>query len=456
MHAPITVMKFGGSVLSTATDLKKVAAIIKARKPEQKAIIVSALKGVTDSLIAASNFALLKEHSVKEYCEELKRLHLAVLEGITNTTIKTNAKDLIEQKTLLVEKALLGINYTQEVTPKTFDLIQTFGERLSAILVCAFLNDAGEKSIVAEAHEIGLLTNGLFGKARAIEKTEQALREKLLPLLKEQTVVITGFFGADATGNICCFGRGGSDYSAGIIAAALDAQRLELWKDVPGFYSADPKTVKNALLLKELSYDEAEEIGYFGAKILHPRTIEPAQRKGIPIIVKNVLTPNIDGTIINSNQAKTKKIITAISSKTGIIAITVHSNDMVSTPGILAKIFDPIAKASIDVDFVSTGETGVSFSIEKKEKEHALAALQTLNGAFKITVEENIALLGIIGNGLKESPGTAALILQALADAGINTEMISAGASPTNLSIIIKENNLSKAIIAIHKIIKGN
>ncbi len=452
----VTVMKFGGSVLSTEQDLKRVAEIIKARKKEQKVIVVSALKGVTDSLIAASRFALLKEHSIKEYCEELKRQHLALVGGLKDKTIATNARDLIEEKTLVIEKTFLGVNYLGEISPKAFDLIQTFGERLSTVLVAAYLNDAGEKSVSMEAHESGICTNGCFGKARAIEKTGTELKNKLLPLLREKiTVVITGFFGADEQGNICCFGRGGSDYSAGIIAAALDAEKLELWKDVPGFYSADPKAVKGAILLKELSYDEAEEIGYFGAKILHPNTIGPVRKKEIPIIVKNVLTPNIDGTIITANNRQAKKIIKAISNKTGIAAITLKSAEMVSTPGVLAKIFDPIANANIDVDFVSTSETTVSFTIDKKDREKAMKALDSLGVCFdKTSIEEDIALIGVIGEGMKHTIGISGKIFQALGQKGICVEMISQGASEINISIIIKEKQLNDAINAIHEIIE--
>jgi len=452
----VTVMKFGGSVLGTEKDLQRVAEIIKARNKEKKVLVVSAIKGVTDSLIAASSFALLKEHSIKEYCEELKRQHIIVLDGIKNPAIKTNARNLIEEKTIAVEKTLLGVNYLGEISPKAFDLIQTFGERLSAILVAAYLNDAGEKSVSIEAHEAGLHTNGAFGKARAVQKAETGLKNKLMPLLEEGiTIVITGFFGCDEKGEICCFGRGGSDYSAGIIASALNAEKLELWKDVPGFYSADPKEVKNAIMLKELSYDEAEEIGYFGAKILHPKTIEPVRKKEIPLIVKNVLTPEIDGTIITSKNRQAKKIIKAISKKTGIAAITLKSAEMVSTPGILAKIFDPIARAGIDVDFVSTSETSVSFTIDKKEKEKAMAALNGLGVCFdKISIEEDIALLGIIGEGMKETVGVSGKVFSALGKAGVNVEMISQGASEINLSIIIKEKQLNNAINAVHEIIE--
>jgi len=451
----LSVMKFGGSVLSTTGDLKRAAGIIKARKKEKKVVVVSALKGVTDSLIEASKTALAKEPNIRQYCAELKSQHLALLEGIGDATIKTNSRALIEEKTVALERTLLGVNYLGEISPKAFDLIQTFGERLSAVVVAAFLNDAGEKSVSIEAHEAGLFTDGCYGKAMAVQKTEEEVSRRLMHLLKEgKTVVITGFFGADAQGNICCFGRGGSDYSAGIIASALNADRLELWKDVPGFYSADPKTVKHAVLLKELSYDEAEEIGYFGAKILHPKTIEPVRKKGIPVVVKNVLTPEIDGTIITANNRQSKEVIKAISNKTGIAAITLKSAEMVTTPGILARIFTPIAEAGIDVDFVSTSETSVSFTIGKKEKDMAIAALNSSGLGFeKIAVEEDIALMGIIGEGMKRTMDITGKIFHALAKKGVNVEMISQGASEINLSIIIKEKDLDSAINAVHEII---
>ena len=451
----LSVMKFGGSVLSTADDLRRAAGIIKARRKEQKVIVVSALKGVTDSLIGASNNALQKQPNIRQYCAELRTRHLGLLEAIKDGTIRENSRALVEEKMLALEKALLGINYLGEISPKAFDLVQTFGERLSAVLVAAFLNDAGEKSVSMDAHEAGLFTDGCFGKARATQKAEAELKKRLMHVLNAgTTVVITGFFGGDEQGNICCFGRGGSDYSAGIIAAALGAGRLELWKDVPGFYSADPKAVKGAVLLKELSYNEAEEIGYFGAKILHPRTVQPVREKGIPIVVKNVLTPEIDGTIISAEKKPAEGVVKAISSKTGIVAVTVKSAEMVSTPGILARIFGPIAAAGIDVDFVSTGETSVSFTIDKKEKEKALKALAGLQGCFEISVGEEIALVGIVGDGMKETPGIAAKAFGALGKEGVNIEMISQGASEINISLIIREKDLARAVKALHTIIR--
>lgn len=451
----LAVMKFGGSVLSTIGDLKRAAGIIKAGGKEKKVIVVSALRGVTDSLIEASGNALAKEPNIRQYCSGLKSQHTLLLDGIGDAAIKTNAGALIEEKAAVLERALLGISYLGEISPKAFDLVQTFGERLSAVVVAAFLNDAGEKSVSIEAHEAGLFTDGCYGKAMAVQKAEGEVNRRIMHVLKGgKTVVITGFFGADDAGNICCFGRGGSDYSAGIIASALNADRLELWKDVPGFYSADPKTVKKAVLLKELSYDEAEEIGYFGAKILHPKTIEPVRKKGIPVVVKNVLTPGIDGTIITANNKQSKEVIKAISSKTGIAAITLKSAEMVTTPGILARIFTPMAEAGIDVDFVSTSEASVSFTIGKKEKERALAALKNSGLCFeKIAVEEDIALMGIIGEGMKKTIDITGKVFQALAKKGVNVEMISQGASEINLSIIIKEKDLDSAINAVHEII---
>ncbi|MCX6798614.1 MAG: aspartate kinase [Candidatus Diapherotrites archaeon] len=448
----LTVMKFGGSILSTAEDLRRAAGIIKARSKERKVVVVSALKGVTDSLIGAGKSALQKEPNTQQYCSELKGMHLQLLGAIKDPIIRANSKDLIEEKMAGLERALLGVHYLGEMSPKALDLVQTFGERLSAVVVAAFLNDEGEKSVSVEAHEAGLFTDGCFGKARTTEKAEAEIRGKLLHLLKQKkTVVITGFFGADEQGNICCFGRGGSDYSAGIIAAALGADRLELWKDVPGFYSADPKTVKKAVLLKELSYDEAEEIGYFGAKILHPKTIAPVRKKGIPVVVKNVLTPGIDGTIVTAANKKSEKVIKAISSKTGIIAVTVKSAEMATTPGVLAKIFAPIAEAGIEVDFVSTSETSVSFTIDKKEKDKAMQALQSLGNCFDmLSVEEGIALVAAIGEGMKPSVDITGKVFGALAKEGINVEMISQGASEINLSLIIKEKDLAKAINALH------
>tara|TARA_Y100000310_G_scaffold341250_1_gene439812 strand:- start:1413 stop:2768 length:1356 start_codon:yes stop_codon:yes gene_type:complete len=448
-------MKFGGSILSSKEDLQRIAKLVKKRREagEEICMVVSALKGTTDSLINASESALDTEKSIEKFVSEIRKKHLDLVGQLDNDEAQEKGAKKVKEKLEILERALYGINYLGELSERSKALVYTMGERLSSLLVEAYLNQGGVKAVAMDAGDAGIVTDCCYATANPLmDKTRERVKAGLDKRLAEEVVVVTGYFGIDENGNITCLGRGGSDFSAGILANALDADALELWKDVDGFMSADPKAVEDAKLLKSLSYSEAEELGYLGAKILHPRTIVPLREKNIKAVVKNILKPGQEGTVISSFKEEKENIVKSIAIQKNIAVVQLKSASIVGLPGALTQIFSALSTNEINVDLVSTSEAGVSLTIGQTDVEKARNALENCPLAFEsIAFDEDVAMIGIIGEGMKGKTGITGKIFGALGDAEINIEMISQGSTEINLSIVVKEHDAEKAVKVIHK-----
>ena len=444
-------MKFGGSILSSKEDLQRIAMLVKERREKEEiCAVVSALKGVTDLLIQASEEAINGDTSIKKFLANLREMHLGLILGLEKKEARIEATKKLNEKLAILEKALYGINYLGELSERSKAVIYTFGERLSAILLEGYLVDAGLDTCLVEANEV-IVTDSCFSTASPDMKKTAGKAKELGKMLKENTVVVTGYLAADEAGIITCLGRGGSDFSAGILANVLDADSLELWKDVDGFMSADPKAVKEAVLLTSLSYEEAEELGYFGAKILHPRTILPLREKGIKAVIKNILKPGVEGTVISDAKEEKESIVKSIATQPKIAVICLKSAAIVGKPGALSHIFSSLAKEEISVDLVATSETGLSLTIMEKDGEKAVMALENCPIEFdSMEIAADVAMIGLIGEGLKKRAGIAGRLFTCLGNEGINVETISQGGSEANISFIVKEESLEKAVKAIH------
>ncbi len=454
-----TVMKFGGSVLSTPADFRKAAAIVKARraKGEEIVLVNSALSGVTDALIRAADGALRSEARIPPFLDQIREQHFAALAGVKDPALVEQCRQVLEAKFHRLQRVLHAVNSLNNLAPRSQDLIYTFGERFAARILEAYLLDAGVKARAFDADEAGLVTSSDYGNARPDLKQVRKNFRKLAALSRASVVVITGYFGVDKNYNVVCFGRGGSDYSAGIVANAVDAERLELWKDVGCFYSADPRMVKAAHPLDWLSYHEAEELGYFGAKIIHPKTIPPLREKGIEAVIRSVGQPEKAGTRICAEPPRTGRNVKAIAARKGITLVTVHTGQMVDMPGYLAKLFGAMAEAGISVDFVSTSEAGITYSIETKQLAQARKALAGLakEGA-ELHFETGLALLGIIGESIRSTPGVLGKVCSVLGNAHINIEALSQGASEIDLMLVVKESEVGRAVQFLHrKLVEG-
>ena len=454
-----TVMKFGGSVLSAVEDFQRLAAIVKARRRrgEQILVVNSALNGVTDQLIEAAGQALTNEAQMPLFVEGLRERHEALLDEIRGKAIAGQSRAAVGRKLHRLEKILSAVHALGSLSPQTKDLVYSFGERLSAPLIEAWLKAYGIQARAWDADEAGIVTDSCFGRANPQMKSIGKNFKKIARQLKSKVVIVTGYFGVDGAGNATCFGRGGSDFSAGIIANAVDADALELWKDVGCFYSADHRIVKNARKIGHLSYEEAEELGYFGAKIIHPRTIPPLKEKGIPALVKSVLKPKAIGTRITAKARKSHAIVKAIAAKKNVSLITVRSASMVDAPGYLSRVFGALSERGISVDMVSTSEASVSFTIERKDSAAAAKAVEELlHESERACIENDVAVIGVIGEAIRSTPGVLGKVCSVLGNAHINIEALSQGASEINLMLVVKESEVGKAVQCLHrKLVEG-
>jgi aspartate kinase len=334
------------------------------------------------------------------------------------------------------------------------DMISSFGERLSADLLATALRARGIQATHRMPHKIGLITDGRFGDATAdIGKSSPNLHLHLDPLLKEGMIVfLPGFFGVSDAGDITTFGRGGSDYSAAVVAAALGVEILEVWKDVPGYMSADPRFVPTARFIPLLSYDEAAELSYFGAKILHPRTVEPLRRIRLNIAVKNTMSPDAPGSLISFQTPRTGRPIKSVAHDTDIGILKVHASGVGARPGILALVSGTLTESGINIKSVVTSQTCISFLLGRKDLDKGYQAIRGMKVRpyRKLVKVKDVALVGIVGAGILRLKGIAAKCFTAVAQQNVNIEMSSFGPSEVALYLIVKQKDLHKAVEAIH------
>ncbi len=448
------VIKIGGGSLKGRKNIQEILDLV-AERGRGHVIVVSALSGITDQLIDSMSKALKDEEAIPAIMSELRNKHMLVARHLISSAqfIQKYTRDLNDHLGKL-ERLYYGLNFTREITPKMTDMISSFGERLSADLLSTALRARALKATYRMPHKIGLVTDGKFGDATAnLPKTSHNLRQHLLPLIKEGMIVfVPGFFGVSEYGDITTFGRGGSDYSAAVIAAALNAEVLEVWKDVPGYMSADPKFVPEAQIIPFLSYDEAAELSYFGAKILHPRTVEPLRRPGLAIAVKNTMNPDAPGSLITAKSAQSRIPIKSVAHDTDIAILKVHASGVGARPGVLARVSSTITGSGLNIKSVVTSQTCISFLLARKDVDKAYQAVQLLSPKPYRRLEkvQDVALVGIVGKGLLRQKGIAARCFTAVAERNVNVEMISFGPSEVAVYFLVRNKDLQKAVEAIH------
>jgi aspartate kinase len=448
------VIKIGGGSLKGRKNIQEIIDLV-AERGRGHVIVVSALSGITDRLIDSMAQALKDEEAIPSIMSELRNKHMLVARHVipSGQFLQKYARDLNDHLGKL-ERFYYGLNFTREITPKMTDVISSFGERLSADLLSTALRARGLKAAYRMPHKIGLITDGKFGDATAnVPKTSHNLRQHLLPLIKEGMIVfVPGFFGVNENGDITTFGRGGSDYSAAVVAAALNAEILEVWKDVPGYMSADPKFVPEAQMIPLLSYDEAAELSYFGAKILHPRTVEPLRGLGLAIAVNNTMNPDAPGSLITAKSPQGKSPIKSVAHDTDIAILKVHASGVGARPGVLARVSSTITESGLNIKSVVTSQTCISFLLARKDLDKAYQAVQLLSPKPYRRLEkvQDVALVGIVGKGLLKQKGIAARCFTAVADRNVNVEMISFGPSEVAVYFLVRNKDLQKAVEAIH------
>lgn len=448
------VMKFGGTSVGSVKSILNVKQIVE-RVEEPVVVVVSALGGITDQLIITSKLAAQGDYTYEKEYNQMVGRHIELIEAvITDTTTRTNV--LKETVSILDELGNIyrGVFLIQDLSSKTSDIIVSYGERLSSLIVHNMIKG----SQLYDARKF-IKTEKQSGKHIVdFEITNQLIQSQFKEM--PEVAIVPGFISSNVTsGEVSNLGRGGSDYTASIIAAALGASMLEIWTDVDGFMTADPKVISNAYLIEEMTYIEALELSNFGAKVIYPPTIFPAYHHNIPIRIKNTFNPNAPGTYIAKEKQATGKAIKGISSIDDTCLITVQGLGMVGVIGVNYRIFKALTEASISVFMVSqaSSENTTSFAVKNEvanlavdvlRKEFALELLQgELND---IKAEKDLATLAIVGENMKRTPGIAGKLFGTLGRSGINIIACAQGASETNISFVIKKENLRKALNSIH------
>jgi len=435
-------MKFGGTSVGNADRIRNLSKIVSENIHRKPIVVVSAFNGVTDHLINLAYNALKGDLNL----DWLINRYLNVMEelGLDFDLLKEEFKEL--------EVILKGISYLKELNAKILDLVMSFGERTSSKIIAEYLNNVGINARQFNAYDIGLITDSNFGNAEVLEQSYENIN-KYLSNLKDCVPVITGFIGKDPKGRITTLGRGGSDYTATIIGAAVNAEEVQIWTDVNGIMTADPKVCPNAKVIDALTYEEAYELAYFGAKVLHPKTILPAKRKNIPIRILNSFNPSNKGTYIVANVERKRKVI-AIVSKKNINIINIHSPKMFLAYGYLYKIFEVFNIHKIPVDLISTSEVNVSLTIENKYEVAEL--IKDLKEIADVELYPSRASISLIGKEINQEPNIAGKAFSILGEKGINIEMISSGSSKINISFVVNQELADLCVRELHKVFFEN
>jgi aspartate kinase len=458
------VMKFGGTSVSSEEGIKKCIEIVKRSVLDgnEVVVVVSAMAGVTNKIleaissITASNYSL-----VTDFIEELTEKHKVFAKTIIrDQKFCENSHKEIESLIGKWERVLTSISYLREVTPRSQDYIVSFGEKLSASIVCAALKDAGVKAEWYTGGDAGIVTDDRFGNASPLMEITTYQVKKILELKFQEGIipVVTGYIAHTQDSTTTTLGRGGSDYTATILGVALDVDEICIWTDVDGLMTADPKIEPFAKTIPTVSYVEAMEMAYFGAKGLHPRALEPAANREICVRIKNTFNPEEEGTLIEKNQSvKSIDIAKAIAIIKDVALVTVSGAGMAGTPGVAAKVFGILGENHVNILMISQGssEANISLIIPRDRVETATNRLELAllgSGDIRgISAEKDVCIIAIVGAGMKGTPGVAARVFTAVADKGVNVRMIAQGSSELNISFVVKETDGINTVRTLHR-----
>lgn len=457
------VLKFGGSSVANAENINKIVSILEDRINKEKLIVVvSALGGTTDALL---NSVVLASEGNDQYKEELKKIenrHLDITKQLIPIAQQSRILSMVKQQCNQIEDICNGVYLLQELTSRTKDRIMSYGELLSSQIISAKFESIGFKNKWIDARKI-IITNSHFENAVVNFDLSNPKIHSCFEDAEESFFIVPGFISSDSNGLTTTLGRGGSDYTASIIAAAVDASALEIWTDVSGMMTADPRLVSNAKIIPNVLYREAMELSHFGAKVVYPPTIQPVMRKNIPVWVKSTFSPEQHGTLIeneNSSLKKNESTVRGISSINKIALLSLEGSGMAGVPGFSKRLFETLANEQINVILItqSSSEHSICVGIEESVAKKAKAAVDE---AFAIEiermvveplmVEKDLAIIALVGDKMKSHPGISGKMFSALGRNGINVRAISQGSSERNISAVISTNDVKKAVNVLHE-----
>jgi bifunctional aspartokinase / homoserine dehydrogenase 1 len=453
------VLKFGGTSVGTISSIEKVIQIISDNHSQGKtqAVVYSAMGGFTNKLIEAGKKAASGD-AYLDLIQKAEERHLEIVRHFID--IKNQSAVIAQVKNTLneLEDVLKGVFYIKELSKRTLDLLMSFGERLSTYIISAILNDKNIPAQFVDARTI-IKTDSNFGFSSVdFLQTDMLINEHLNA--SKTVYCVTGFIGSDSAGVTTTLGRGGSDYTASILGAALNAEQIEIWTDVTGMMTSDPRKVKNAFTIPEISYSEAMELSHFGAKVIYPPSLIPAFQKNIPIRVLNTFEPKLQGTTISKTVSSKAYSITGISSIDDIALVNIQGNGMIGVAGVSAKLFGILADNHISVILISqaSSEHSICFAVDpsvvktvKNVLEKGFKA-EIHNGDLEqISIQEGLSIIAVVGEGMKSSTGISGRLFSILGKNGINVVATAQGSSEINISVVIRKKDISKALNAIHE-----
>ena len=456
------VMKFGGTSVGSAERIAEAAklAVASAEQGHQVVVVTSAMSGVTNTLIDTAH-AAAKGHWNQSVAQQLLERHSAAASALAagDPTREASAVEAIARRVDRFDKLCFGLSMVHELTPRLLDAISGTGEMLAAPLVAAAIEARGRRSRPIDATDVIVTTDQFGGAEPLMDETRQKAASVLGPMLAAGEIpVVTGFIGATADGVLTTLGRGGSDYSAAIVGAAIDADEVWIWTDVNGVMTANPNEVPAARTLPEISYSEASEMAYYGAKVLHYKTILPAFRQRIPVRILNSFNPSDRGTRVTVEGHPSATGVKAVTSIRGVTLIAVSGTGMQGIPGIVAKAFDVVAEEQANVLMISqaSSENNMCFVINSSDAARVVKALhealevELMRGHVEEIVAQPVAVVAAIGDHMRGTPGIAATVFGALGAATINVIAISQGSSERNISLVVEEKDASAAVRALH------
>lgn len=451
-------MKFGGTSVADAQCIKRVVDILEKHHKEgdELAVVVSAQRGVTDKLIEIANAlpTAKDDKAILPLIQELSTRHMTTLEGAAPDFIAETGV-IIEERLISLQNILFAVYNLRELTPRSKDYIISYGERLLGPILSAAIRQRGIPSTVLDGCEAGILTTSQHGESTALHESDGRIKSRLGPLLRKEIPIVLGFMGCTKEGIVTTLGRSGSDYSASIIGAGIDADEIWIWTDVDGIMTCDPRVINDARVMSSLAYIEVMELSYFGAKVMHPRSIEPAMRKNILVRVKNTFNPSHPGTVIVRNGHRDNRVVKALTYIDKVAAININGAQMIGRPGVAKAIFSILADHEVNVMMISQGssEANISLIVDEAHLSMAVNALSVLTkqGVVReVTANRDVCAVAVVGAGMAGAPGTGGRIFTALGHAGVNVMMISQGSSEANISFVVSQDDGPKAVRILH------
>jgi aspartate kinase len=442
------VMKFGGSSVESAAAIERVAGIVRARVERRPVVVVSAMGKTTNKLLAIASAAIEgKRHEYIGQLHDLRDSHSREARLVVPLADRAELDRTLDDHFQELTELVKGLAVLGELTPRSVDAISSYGERLSSYIVTLAFRHFGMKTAHVDSRRVIVTDKRHTQAAPNFPETYARLRATVVPLAQEHVVVMGGFIGSTEDGVTTTLGRGGSDFTASIVGAGIGAEEIQIWTDVDGMLTADPTILAGGHRVKTISFAEAAELAYFGAKVLHPATVVPAIERNIPVLILNSRRPEVPGTRIIAETVACDNVVKSIACKRKITVVNIHATRMLMAHGFLHRIFEVFDRYETAVDMVSTSEVSVSLTIDNTRNANAI--LQDLREFAEAGVEHNQAIVCLVGENIRFTPGVARRVFNSMD--GINIRMISQGASLLNISFVVAEGDLHRTVAALHE-----